>query len=131
MNTIRSEALEKLVSELEEFEINLNQYWGDLEPQGVYDVLLSGKLDALSHFCQVLGWSELSRQLNELLPLQGSAPASMERVLEYVLPEIRRLMDQTEIDTAPNPTNWFWDFIHPRIKSLAQPRFEAGFLVMP
>lgn len=127
MSTIRTEALDKLVSELEKFDIDLNQYWEDLEPQSAYDVLLSGKLDALLHSCQALGWSELANQLNELLPLRGSAPASMERVKGYVLPEIRRLMEQTEIDTSPNPTDWFWEFVHPRIKSLAKPRFEAGF----
>lgn len=51
----------------------------------------------------------------------------MERILRYVLPEIRRLMEQTEIKTSPHPTDRFWDFDHPRIKSLAKPRFEAGF----
>ena len=127
MSTIRTEALDKIVSELERFEIDLNQYWNDLEPQAAYDVLLSGKIDALAHFCQTLGWSELCEQLNELLPLKCSAPESMERIQGYVLPEIRRLMEQTEIDTSPNPTDWFWDFVHPRIKSLAKPRFEAGF----
>ena len=54
MSTIRTEALDKLVSELEGIEINLNQYWDDLEPQAAYDVLLSGKVDALAHFCQAL-----------------------------------------------------------------------------
>ena len=127
MSTIRTKALDKLVSELEKFEINLNDYWADLEPQGAYDVLLSGKIDALAHFCQALGWSELSGQLNELLPLRCSAPESMERVQGYVLPEIRRLMEQTEIDSSLNPTDWFSNLVHPRIKSLAQPRFEAGF----
>ena len=51
----------------------------------------------------------------------------MERVQGYVLPEIRRLMEQTEIDSSLNPTDWFSNLVHPRIKSLAQPRFEAGF----
>lgn len=127
MSIIRTEALDKLVSELEELEIDLNAYYDDLEPQGVYDSLISGKIDALAHFCQALGWSDLSGQLQQLLPLQCSAPEAMERVRGYVLPEIRRLMEQTEIDSSPNPTDWFWDFVHPRIKSLARPRFEAGF----
>lgn len=127
MSTIRTEALDKLVSELEDFEINLNTYYDDLEPQSIYDSLISGKIDALAHFCQALGWSDLSGQLQQLLPLRCSAPEAMERIRGYVLPEIRRLMEQTEIDSSPKPTDWFWDFVHPRIKSLARPRFEAGF----
>jgi uncharacterized protein (TIGR02391 family) len=127
MSTIRTEALEKIVSELEAFEINLNAYYNDTEPQGVYDSVLTGKIDALAHFSQALGWSDLSVQLQQLLPLQFTAPEAMERVQGYVLPEIRRLMDKGEIDLSPSPTDWFWDFVHPRIKSLACPRFQAGF----
>lgn len=126
MSTIRTEALDKLVSELEGFEIDLTAYYSDLEPQGVYDTMLSGRIDALAHFCQALGWSGLSGQLQELLPLRCSAPEAMERVKWYVLPEIRRLMEHSEIDSSPNPTDWFWDLVHPRIQSLARPRFEAG-----
>ncbi len=127
MSSIRREALDKLVTELETFDINRTEYWADLEPQASYDVHLTGKLDALTHFCQTLGWSVLAGQVNELLPLRGTAPEAMERVQCYVLPEIRRSMEQTEIDSSPNPTDWFWDLVHPRIKSLAQPRYEAGF----
>ena len=36
-------------------------------------------------------------------------------------------MEQTEIDTSLNSIDWFWNFVHPRIKLLAQPRFESGF----
>ena len=28
---------------------------------------------------------------------------------------------------SPSPTDWFWEFVHPRIAALARPRFEAGF----
>lgn len=127
MSTIRQNALNKIVSELEEFEINLNDYWGDSEPQTAYDSILNGKIDTLVHFCNALGWSELSCQLNELLPLRCSAPEAMERIQGYVLPEIRILMEQTDIDSPSQPTDWFWDLVHPRIKALAKPRFESGF----
>jgi uncharacterized protein (TIGR02391 family) len=127
MSTIRTEALEKLVSELEGLQVDWQVYFSDLEPLSFFDTQLYGKIDTLAHFCQALGWSELSAQLQELLPLQGTALQAMELVQGYVLPEIRRLMEQTEIDSSPNPTDWFWDFVHPRIQSLARPRFEAGF----
>ena len=48
-------------------------------------------------------------------------------VQAFVLPEIQRLMAHTEIDAAPGPTEWFWQLVHPRIKALAKPRFDAGF----
>ena len=98
-----------------------------LEPQSVYNSLLSGKLDALSHICLALGWSDLSGPLQGLLPLRCSVSEAMERVRGYVFPEIRRLMEHKEIYSSPSPTDWFWDFVHPRIKVLARPRFDAGF----
>jgi uncharacterized protein (TIGR02391 family) len=123
----RSEALDRLVSDLETFKIELNQYYDDLEPQGVYDRVLTGKLDALAGFCSTLGWSELSVHLKALLPFQGSAVEGMEQVQGFILPEIRQLLEKTDIDSAPCPTDWFWQLIHPRIKTLARPRFDAGF----
>jgi uncharacterized protein (TIGR02391 family) len=127
MAKLRSEALDRLLSDLEDFKIDLNQYYDDLEPQGVYDRVLTGKLDALAGFCSTLGWSELSAHVKSILPLQGSAVEGMEQVQGFILPEIRQLLARTDIDSAPNPTDWFWQFVHPRINALARPRFDAGF----
>jgi len=33
----------------------------------------------------------------------------------------------TDIETPRSTTQWFWEFVHPRICALARPRFEAGF----
>lgn len=127
MTKQRSEALDRLVSELESFKIDLNQYYDDAEPQSVYDNILTGKLEALAGFCSALGWSELADPLRQLVPLRCSAVQAMEQVQGFVLPEIRRLMSQTEIDGAPSPTDWFWQLVHPRISALARKRFDAGF----
>ena len=127
MSKVRSEALANLVEELECFELDLNQYYDDAEPQGIIDSHLTGKLEALSHYCQAFGWSELLVALEKQLPLRCSAQETLSVVQDFVLPEIRRLMEQVDIDSAPSPTDWFWGFVHPRIKALAQPRFEAGF----
>jgi uncharacterized protein (TIGR02391 family) len=127
MTKQRSEALDRLVSELESFSIDLNQYYDDAEPQGVYDNILTGKLEALAGFCSALGWSELSEPIRQLVPLRCSAVEAMEQVQGFILPEIRRLMSQTEIDGAPSPTDWFWQLVHPRIGALARKRFDAGF----
>jgi uncharacterized protein (TIGR02391 family) len=127
MENSRSKALEQLVSDLEAFRIGLNDYYDDAEPQGIFDTILTGKLSALANFCNALGWSELSQQLNTSLPLRCTAIETMEIVQGFVLPEIRRLMALNEIDAAPSPTDWFWRLVHPRINALARPRFEAGF----
>ena len=127
MTTARIGAINKLISDLEAFEINLNQYYEDSEPQGVCDNILTGKLDTLSCYCKTLGWSELSSVLVELLPLQGNAVEALERTQGYVLPEVKRLLDKTDVDSEPTPTDWFWELVHPRICALARPRFDAGF----
>lgn len=127
MGNFRSEALESLLSELEEFEVEDRDYFHDLEPQALYDEALGGKIDALAHYCQALGWSELSTQLQDLLPLRGKAYSALDRVRMYVIPEIRHLMEQSDIDASLSSIDWFWDFVHPRIRALARPRFESGF----
>ena len=127
MTAVRSEALERLVQELEEFKIDWQQYYDDLEPQGIYDSALTGKLEALAGFCGAIGWSELSAPLREMIPVKCSALEVMEQVRGYILPEVRRLMSKTNIDDAAAPTDWFWQFVHPRIAALARKRFDAGF----
>lgn len=127
MTTPRREAINKLVDDLERFEIDWTQYLSDLEPQGVYDSMLAGKLDTLACYCRTIGWSELSETLTELLPLHGNAPAAIDRTQGYVLPEVRRLLDKTDVDSAPTPTDWFWETVHPRICALARPCFDARF----
>lgn len=127
MGKVRSKALSNLVQELEQFELNLNQYYDDLEPQSIIDSHLNGKLEALTHYCQAFGWSELAGVIDKQLPLKCSAQESLSVIQGFVLPEIRHLMEQVDVDAEPSPTDWFWGFVHPRIKALAQPRFEAGF----
>ena len=116
-----------MLDELEAFRIDLSQYYSDLEPQGIIDVLLTGQIDSLRSFCQTLGWSDLVTAMREMTPLGGNAVESLEVIQSFVIPEARRLLLKTDIDKAPNPTDWFWELIHPRIASLSRPRFEAGF----
>src|SRR5262245_44708234 len=115
MTSARSEALTRLLDELEAYEINLNHYYGDSEPQSVYDSHLSGKLDALALFCRKLGWSDLAGQVQELIPLQLNAPEALTRVQDFVLPEIRHLLEHAGIDEQPDPNEAFWQLLHPRI----------------
>src|SRR5699024_3592559 len=107
MSDDRSRALEKLVSELEEFKVEINEYYGDLEPQSVYDTVLTGKLETLASFCDALGWSGLTAHIKSLLPFRCSAIEGMEQVQGFILPEIRRLMEKG-VDAAVSPPDWFW-----------------------
>ncbi len=127
MPTPRVEAINRLLVDVDAYEINLNHYYDELDLQRVYDNTLSGKLDTLSCYCKALGWSELAGVLNETLPLEGNAVEALERAKGFVLPEIRRLLEHGDIESEPTPTDWFWELIHPRICALAKPRYDAGF----
>lgn len=126
MNT-RTKALTKVLDELTEFEIPLNPYYDDAEPQGVIDNILSGKINSLRAFCQLLGWAELVAHMKDMTPLRGDAVEALDLIQAFVVPEARRLIEVSNIDVPESPTQWFWEFLHPRICALAKPRFEAGF----
>jgi uncharacterized protein (TIGR02391 family) len=123
----RAEALREILDDLAAFELDLNAYYGDAEPQGVYDSVLSGKINSLRAFCQTLGWSELVAHMQGMTPLQCNAVESLGRIKGFVIPEARRLLAVSDIESPPSPTQWFWQFVHPRICALARPRYEAGF----
>jgi hypothetical protein len=127
MSKHRTEALTALVDELDGFEI-ASDYFEDLEPQSIFDSILTGKIDALRAFCHTLGWSELVAQMQDLTPLRGSALEALSRVRDFVIPEVRRHLDAADIEVMPSPMEWFWELLHPRIRALARPRFESGFL---
>src|SRR5450759_1904319 len=62
-----------------------------------------------------------------MTPLRGNAVESLSTLQGFVIPEARRLLAVTDIEKPRSPTQWFWEFVHPRICALARPRFEAGF----
>jgi len=121
----RTEVLTALLDDIAAFDINLNHYYDEPELTVVIDSLLIGKLDSLRAFCQLLGWSELVSQMPDMTP--GSAVICLAVVQTFVIPEARRLLATTNIESPATPTQWFWEFVHPRIRALAQSRFEKGF----
>ncbi len=127
MPQTRTEALIAVLDDLANIEIGLNEYYDDAEPQAVIDNVLTGKINSLRAFCQVLGWSELVTSMQDMTPLQGNAIESLATIQSFVIPEVRRLLANTDVERTPSPTQWFWEFVHPRICTLARPRFEAGF----
>ena len=127
MPQTRVEALTAVLDDLAGVDIGLNDYYDDAEPQSVIDNVLTGKINSLRAFCQLLGWSELVAPLQGMTPLQGNAIESLATVQSFVIPEARRLLAATDIEQPQSPTQWFWEFVHPRICALARPRFDAGF----
>jgi uncharacterized protein (TIGR02391 family) len=127
MPPTRTEALTAVLDDIAAFKIQWDQYHDYLEAQWSIDSLLSGKINSLLAFCQTLGWSELVAHLRGMTPLRGNAPESLSTLQDFVIPEARRLLAATDIETPRSPTQWFWEFVHPRICALARPRFEAGF----
>ena len=123
----RTEALTKILNDLEDFSIDANQYFSDAEPQGFYDTVLTGRINSLLAFCQTLGWSELVAKLQGMTPLGADGLQALEVIQSYVIPEVRRLLANTDVEEAPRPTDWFWQLVHPRVAALARPRFETGF----
>jgi uncharacterized protein (TIGR02391 family) len=127
MTQRRTESVTAILDDLAEFTIPWNVYYSDLEPQSSFDTSLTGKVRSLLAFCQLLGWSELVAQLNNITPVRGTAEESLALIQSFVIPEARRLLSKTDVEDSPNPTQWFWQFVHPRVCALARPRFEAGF----
>lgn len=123
----RAAALSELLDDLASVRIGLNAYYDDAEPQGVIDNVLTGKFDSLRAFLQHLGSAELVGHLQNMTPLRGNAVESLSIVQNFIVPEVRKLLETTDVDRSQNPTQWFWEFVHPRISALARPRFEAGF----
>lgn len=125
MSQSRTEAVTSVLDDLANSELDLNHYYDD--SQFVIDKILTGKIDSLRAFCQMLGWSELVAHLQDMTPLQGNAVESLETIQNFIIPEVRRLLAATDIEKPQSPTQWFWEFVHPRICAIARPRFEAGF----
>jgi uncharacterized protein (TIGR02391 family) len=61
-----------------------------------------------------------------MTPLRGNAAESLALIQSFVIPEARRLLSKTNVEESPSPTQWFWQFVHPRVCALARLRFEAG-----
>ena len=69
MPQTRTEALTAVLDDLAGFEVGLNDYYDDPEPQGVFDNVLTGKIDSLRAFYQILGWPELVATMQGMTPL--------------------------------------------------------------
>lgn len=123
----RTEALTAVLDDLASFEVKPNDYLEDLEPQHFIDNVLRGKIESLRVFCRTLGWVELEKLIQEMLPLQGNAIESLELIQSYIIPEARKLLSKTNTKEVPSSSDWVWQCIHPRVATLARPRFKDGY----
>ena len=127
MSEKRSESINALIDYIDNFEVNENHYFADLEPQSAIDNHLTSKVDSLRIYFKSLGWINLVSTINDMLPFRGNAVMGIEVLKSFVLPEAKRLLAKCDIDNANTSDEWLWHFIHPRVSALARPRFEAGF----
>ncbi|MBN3790104.1 hypothetical protein [Burkholderia sp. Ac-20353] len=90
----QADAVLSVADDLEGMNFSLNDYYDDIEPQGVIDNVLTGKINTLRVYCETIGWCGLARRLQALTPLRGDAVEAMELVKSFIVPEVRRLIIQ-------------------------------------
>ena len=116
-----------VLDELASVKFKPNEYLEDLDPQRFIDNVLKGKIESLQVYCRSLGWSELEKLIQEMMPLQGNAIESLELIQSYIIPEARKLLSKTDTKEVPSSSDWVWQGIHPRVAKFARPRFKDGY----
>lgn len=119
-------AIEKIIASLSEAKLDVNAYYDDTFYCSSIDSILQGNLSALLQHCDDLGWIQLSKFIEKLLPVQGTAIEVIGSIERYVAPETSKMLEVVDVENSPEGGS-FWDFIHPRIKSISKPRFDAKF----
>lgn len=89
----KAQAIRKLVTDLTVDFIDTQQYFDDLEPQGIYDTLLRGKLLALISYLKQLGRNDLSDSVEQFMPLHGNAVEALTFISDHVTPEVLDLLE--------------------------------------
>jgi uncharacterized protein (TIGR02391 family) len=127
MPELRSETLTRILDDIEGFDFTLNDYYDDAEPQGVIDSLLTGKVNSLIVYFDILGWQVLKAQIAGMVPFHCDAVESLDTLKNVIIPEARRQIELLNLEDIRNEDHYFWQNIHPTIVALAKPRFDSGF----
>jgi len=127
MPDTRYEIITSIISEIEELSKNMDSYWDDLEPQAAIDNYLTGKVNCLIQYFKLFGWLNLSTVLEGMIPFVGTATVNIDTIVNYIIPEAKRLMSTSKSETDNDGLMHYWEIIHPRISALAKPRFYSGF----
>lgn len=115
--------LSKLISELKTFELNVNRYYSDTEYENLIDNKLQGKIKSLHLHLIQMGLDNLAQTIDEIEFSSGQAISILETLRGYVLGEIENQLQEPKSSTR----NDWWSLIHPKVRALAQERFDAGF----
>ncbi len=127
MNKRRIEKLKNLLEELVPDQMDFQLYTEMLEAQWDTDTFFRGKVLALHSYLKLLKREDLSASLNDFMPIDGNAIEALTFIRDYITPEILDYLER-EADINENDlTDHFWNFLHPRIVTIAKPRFDSGF----
>jgi pyrimidine deaminase RibD-like protein len=98
MTPDRKTAIRKLLGELTVDFIDTQQYFEDLEPQGLYDTALRGKLLALVSYLKLIGRDDLSASVEQFLPLHGNAFEALTFINDHVTPEVMSVLEPASVE---------------------------------
>jgi len=127
MNDRRIEKLKNLLAELVPEQIDYQSYVDELESQWATDTFFRGRILALHSYLKLLRREDLSASLNDFMPINGNAIEALTFIGEHITPEILDYLErETNVD-EDDLVDYFWDILHPRVVTIAKPRFDSGF----
>lgn len=127
MNKRSIEKLKDLLEELIPDQINFQLYTEILEAQWDTDTFFRGKVLALHSYLKLLKREDLSASIDEFMPINGNAIEALTFIRDHITPEILDYLEMEESADENDLTDHFWNFLHPRIVTIARPRFDSGF----
>lgn len=104
ISATQAKALFAALDALDDFRIKPNDYLDDPEPRAFIDNVLTGMLKTLRAYCESIGWLQLTKQLNDLIPQRGDALEDIDLIQGFIVPEVRRLAIVRKPDPAPPTT---------------------------
>ena len=127
MNKRRIQKLKSLLDELVPDQIDFQLYTEMLEAQWDTDTFFRGKVLALHSYLKLLRREDLSGSLNHFMPISGNAIEALTFINDHITPEILDYLEREANVDENDLTDHFWDILHPRIVTIAKPRFDSGF----
>lgn len=122
----RYSALLDLANYLDEFQLNVNTYFGDLEFSSLSDSVIYGKIAALRSGLKQHGFASLLNTLDELDLSPGNVIQVLETLRGYLVPELRQQIEERIANGVEPDHTAFWTHLHPRIETVARSRFQSG-----